>query len=213
MDLERASIEKRDFPQARRGYEPEAVDAHLRAIADAVEQLKSAQPQSSLAGTAASRVESIVAAAEASAREIEEKARAEADATRAQAKRDAAERAQAIVDRVTTRLGALQEELAKALAGLDDRPAPATESEPKPKPKPAAAPEREPEPEPEPEPQAAPEPASEAKPAAPEGARLVALNMALSGTPRDETARYLRENFELDNAEALLDDVYARAGS
>ena len=27
-----------------------------------------------------------------------------------------------------------------------------------------------------------------------------------------ETARYLRENFGLDDAEALLDDVYARAG-
>ncbi|HEY6778971.1 MAG TPA: hypothetical protein VI122_20890 [Thermoleophilaceae bacterium] len=45
-----------------------------------------------------------------------------------------------------------------------------------------------------------------------EGARLIALNMALSGTPRDETARYLAENFELDDPEALLDDVYARAG-
>jgi hypothetical protein len=45
-----------------------------------------------------------------------------------------------------------------------------------------------------------------------EGARLIALNMALSGTPRDETARYLAENFELDDPDALLDDVYSRAG-
>jgi hypothetical protein len=36
--------------------------------------------------------------------------------------------------------------------------------------------------------------------------------MALRGTPRDETARYLAENFELDDPDALLDDVYARAG-
>jgi hypothetical protein len=36
--------------------------------------------------------------------------------------------------------------------------------------------------------------------------------MALDGTPRDETARYLHENFELDDPEALLDEVYARAG-
>jgi hypothetical protein len=49
-------------------------------------------------------------------------------------------------------------------------------------------------------------------PPANEGARLIALNMALGGSPRDETARYLAENFELDDAEALLDDVYARAG-
>jgi hypothetical protein len=48
--------------------------------------------------------------------------------------------------------------------------------------------------------------------AAPEGARLLALKMALDGTPRDETARYLRENFEIEDPEALLDEVYARAG-
>src|SRR5438067_485580 len=46
-----------------------------------------------------------------------------------------------------------------------------------------------------------------------EGARLIALNMALSGTPREETARYLRENFDLENQDDLLDEVYARAGS
>ena len=45
-----------------------------------------------------------------------------------------------------------------------------------------------------------------------EGARVIALNMALSGTSREETAAYLAENFELDDPEALLDDVYARAG-
>jgi hypothetical protein len=45
-----------------------------------------------------------------------------------------------------------------------------------------------------------------------EGARVIALNMALGGTPREETARYLAENFELDDPDALLDDVYARAG-
>jgi hypothetical protein len=36
--------------------------------------------------------------------------------------------------------------------------------------------------------------------------------MALDGTPREETARYLRENFELEDPDALLDEVYARAG-
>jgi hypothetical protein len=53
-------------------------------------------------------------------------------------------------------------------------------------------------------------PASEG-PAAPEGARLLALKMALDGRPRDETAAYLRENFELAEPDALLDEVYARA--
>jgi hypothetical protein len=45
-----------------------------------------------------------------------------------------------------------------------------------------------------------------------EGARVIALNMALGGTPREQTARYLAENFELDDPDALLDDVYSRAG-
>ena len=43
------------------------------------------------------------------------------------------------------------------------------------------------------------------------GARLIALNMALSGTPREETARYLADHFSLADADALLDDVYERA--
>ena len=42
------------------------------------------------------------------------------------------------------------------------------------------------------------------------GARLIALNMALGGTPREETARYLAEHFALADPEALLDDVYSR---
>ena len=36
--------------------------------------------------------------------------------------------------------------------------------------------------------------------------------MALNGTPRDETARYLEENFDLDDPDAILDEVYSRAG-
>ena len=35
-----------------------------------------------------------------------------------------------------------------------------------------------------------------------EGARLIALNMALNGTPREETDRYLSENFQLSDATA-----------
>jgi hypothetical protein len=42
-----------------------------------------------------------------------------------------------------------------------------------------------------------------------EGARLIALNMALNGQSRAETDRYLAENFDLSDREALLDEVYA----
>ena len=42
-----------------------------------------------------------------------------------------------------------------------------------------------------------------------EGARLIALHMALNGTPRDETAKYLSENYQLADRDRLLDDVYS----
>ena len=42
-----------------------------------------------------------------------------------------------------------------------------------------------------------------------EGARLIALNMALNGQSREETDKYLAENFDLSNRAALLDEVYA----
>ena len=64
-------------------------------------------------------------------------------------------------------------------------------------------------PEPEPEPAAA---GGDPAGGEGEGARLIALNMALTGTPREETARYIEENFEVEDREALLDDVYSRAG-
>jgi hypothetical protein len=37
--------------------------------------------------------------------------------------------------------------------------------------------------------------------------------MALSGTAREETDRYLAENFDLADRDALLDDVYATVES
>jgi hypothetical protein len=76
-------------------------------------------------------------------------------------------------------------------------------------------------PEPEPEPVEEKEPTVEEKEPTveepsgsgdSEGARLIALNMALNGTPREDTDRYLAEHFELDDREALLDEVYARVG-
>jgi DivIVA domain-containing protein len=76
--------------------------------------------------------------------------------------------------------------------------------------------EAEDEPEPEEEEPAAPEPEQPSRGGrsirGAEGARLIALNMALNGTPRDETARYLSQNFDLDDQDSLLDEVYARVG-
>ena len=40
MELERNAIERTDFAAARRGYDPEEVDRHLREIGEAVDELK-----------------------------------------------------------------------------------------------------------------------------------------------------------------------------
>src|SRR5215218_3041781 len=162
--------------------------------------------EQSSAAVAAQRVQAIVEAAEATAREIEEKALEEAAAHVANAQGSVA----ALVEQATA-LQRQMDEIAAALgslkAAVDAMTAPAVEV--------AAAPEPEPEVAAEPEPEAAaaelepdPKPA-DAAPKAPEGARLIALNMALSGKPREETARYLRENFDLEAGEQLLDEVYA----
>ncbi len=42
-----------------------------------------------------------------------------------------------------------------------------------------------------------------------DGARLIALNMALNGESRADTERYLAENFELPDRTKLIDEVYA----
>lgn len=73
--MERDQILKDDFPTSRRGWDPDAVRAHLETIAARL-------PRSdvSLADAAASQVGAIIAAAEATAAEIEQRAQQEADA-------------------------------------------------------------------------------------------------------------------------------------
>ena len=41
--VDRDSIQRRDFPTGRKGYDPAAVDEHLRQVADAFER-KAEQP-------------------------------------------------------------------------------------------------------------------------------------------------------------------------
>ncbi len=63
----------------------------------------------------------------------------------------------------------------------------------------------------------APQPVAAAVPAQAEaagggdvdGARLIALNMALNGESRADTERYLADNFELPDRVKLIDEVYA----
>ena len=275
MALERESIEKRDFPIGRRGYDPDAVDAHLSFLAEQVDELKrtSRRRSETLATSASEQVRSIVEAAETSAAEIQRQAeddareiRGEASAEAQSTREQATEQAREYVGRVSEstavmlqRLDAMESELSALveslrtgsnrlnadlqllegnLSELTDAAATRSRFEPEepaaPRapaaPEVAAAPEAsmvvdevdlyeeqsvdEVEPEISHVEPVAPAASAAEPPAAggdddTEGARLIALNMALNGTPREETGRYLAENFSLANAESLLDEVYA----
>jgi DivIVA domain-containing protein len=269
MALDRLQIEKKDFPIGRRGYEPEAVDAHLAQIAEEVAELKvsSRRRSETLASSASDQVRSIVEAAEASAAAIQSQAETDASEIRAEATEDAratrAEanaQAQGYVGRVSEstaamlkRIAAMESELGALLealktgsnrlsadlhlleAGFDEVKSSAV---PPVAASVAAASAVVPVDEADEFEDVVPDdgaegalfeedefedefvveetPAAEASPEVgaagedeSEGARLVALNMALNGTPREETDSYLAENFTLADRGALLDEVYS----
>jgi DivIVA domain-containing protein len=275
--LERQSIEKKDFPIGRRGYDPDAVDAHLTSLAEDVDELKrsSRRRSETLASSASEQVRAIVEAAETSAAEIQRQAEEDAREIRAEAtgeaqstRTQATEQAREYVGRVSEstavmlqRLDAMESELSALIeslrtgsnrlnADLQLLEGNLTEVSEAVSPRPRF--EREPDfesagsvvAEPEPygdlaevevevaiveietlpvedadeemlvvtEVELAPESLARDAPDGAddtEGARLIALNMALNGTPREETDRYLAENFELSNRNGLLDEVYA----
>lgn len=288
MALERQSIEKKDFPIGRRGYDPDAVDEHLSALADEVEELKksSRRRTETLASSASEQVRAIVEAAESSASEIQRQAEEDAAEIRAEAtgeaqatREQATDQARQYVGRVSEstaamlqRLDAMESELGALIESLRTgsnrlnadlqllegnmtevsesvAPRPRFEVEPEAAPAPAIAEapaamsvEEEPaaaaaleEPAAAPEEAEAPLGYDEAEAVEEpsdvgeveddaesldgpveadgsddtEGARLIALNMALNGTPREETDRYLAENFTLSDRAGLLDEVYA----
>lgn len=242
MPLDRQSIEKRDFPIARRGYDPAAVDAHLRALAVEVEELRRTLSEGrgeSLAATAGSQVASILQAAETTAAEIERQASTEAHAVREQANAEALHtREQAIaqarahvqsvsqatakllgrvqsmdgemsslVDRVRSSADRLSGELASVESNVGALYDTAARQTPPPPPAPV-----EPEPSLEfiderPEMQEPVEQVTDSGDV--DGARLVALNMALNGESREDTDSFLMQNFQLSDRQQLLDEVYA----
>jgi hypothetical protein len=234
MALDRQSIEKRDFPIGRRGYDPQAVDAHLSEIATEVEELRlsARRHTESLASSASEQVRAIVEAAEASAAEILRQAESEAREIRAEAaqeaqsaRADATTQARDYVGRVSEstavmlqRLNAMESELGSLIDGLRtganrlnadlqllegnfdgvrDAVGPRAQFSSEAEPEPAVSG------------PLATDGAEATVTEDIEGARLVALNMALNGTPREETDRYLAENFALEDRGALLDEVYA----
>jgi DivIVA domain-containing protein len=229
--LDRQTIMRDDFPSNRRGYDPAAVDAHLDRIADEVDDLRRrAAAPAPLSAQAGEQVQAIVEAAERGAQEIREAAQAEArehvghvtaaaDRLRERIEQMERDVTQLVIDlregadRLRGDLDALQagtDALSSARGAAPAAPAPVEPppAEPRavaPTPEPPAA---APEP-PAPEPATTPEPKNGDSAAA----RIVALDMALSGTSREDTDRYLAENYDLPDRAALLDEVYAAAGS
>jgi len=173
----------------------------------------------SAAATAAEKVRAIVETAERSAAELEAAARDDAARIRADAERQAEARlamAREAAARISERAEELERLVAAARASIASL---ATELDKLRGSGAEAAEPLEPAPD-EAEPidetiaeaeVAAARPPEVAEGGGSEGARVIALNMALGGTPREETARYLAENFDLAEPDALLDDVYARA--
>jgi DivIVA domain-containing protein len=211
--VDRDAIERRDFPVGRRGYDPEAVDSHLRHVADEFERLRGRAPApgpSPLAAGASEQVRLILEAAEASAAELRADAGRQAGDHVARVEQ-AAGGMLSRLDDLERELGALLEALRKSgeklNEGLAQLQSQASDLSGVVEP-PAAPDEIVSVPGPPETPESTGNGASEDE----AGARLIALNMALSGTPREETARYLAEHFTLDDPEALLDDVYNRAG-
>ena len=224
--MDREDIERTNFPVGRRGYDQASVDAHLRAVADEFERVgaRSTAAAPSLSAGTSEHVRLILEAAERSAAELREDAGRRAGDHVGRVG-EAAEGMLRRLDDVQAELTALLEglrasgrQLADGLAALQQqvedvgpRYDEGLQADPGEPPvleedfageAPAVA---------APEPAAAP--AEDGEPADEAGARITALNMALGGSPREETAAYLAEHYALPDPEALLDDVYAKAAS
>ncbi len=117
--MDRNFIERRDFSAARRGYDPDEVDEHLREVADQVVKLQRSQERSEgLAGTAAEQVRGIIEAAERSAAEIQERADEEAS----RITRDAEVRAREARERADSEAASHVERVQEATDPTCERP-------------------------------------------------------------------------------------------
>jgi DivIVA domain-containing protein len=213
-------IERTDFPRVPDGYDPEAVADHLRAVAGTIAELRAATARSS-----GGRVQAIVDAAERSAAELEESARADAEQVRAEAHAEleravgAAAGIEERVAAVTAELERLRDRLRDTAAAPGAAPAPAGEKAPAPPPEeaPAEAEQQhasageEPAPEEEQQEQQHASAGEEPAPAGGEAARVIALNMMLDGASREDVSRYLEQNFDLEEPGEFLDEVWRRA--
>jgi len=179
--------------------------------------------QKALRADTAERLEAIVEAAERAAESVIDDAEAQARRylaqARAEADRMAVGRVGELGDLIETLLGqaislrreaeGLQSTLEEAKARIEPGGAPPAEARQRPE----LAEEQEPEETPrlravpvEDAPAPAPTPSPERSSDAP-GARLLATQMAVSGSSREEIAERLRNGFEIEDVEAILDAI------
>src|ERR1039458_5144603 len=124
VELDRQNIEKRDFPIGRRGYDPAAVDAHLRTLATDVEELRRTLESGageSLGSSAGTQVQGILEAAEATAADIERKASDDARQTRVLADSDAERTRADAVERAQAHVAAVAQATAVLIERSEER--------------------------------------------------------------------------------------------
>jgi outer membrane biosynthesis protein TonB len=177
-----------------------------------------------IAREVADGVRGVLAEAERRADEIVREAEDEATRIRARAESDARKRLEEVSSAFQDLKGKLAGESAEVIPEPPPVPEPEPPATPEPEPPPIPEPTPDPVPEPVPTPPSVPEPTpppDEADPpsvaangaASPDkaAARLVAMKMALDGSSREAIDAHIVANYDVDNRQALLDDVLARA--
>ena len=223
--VEREEIQRGDFPIGRRGYDPAAVDEHLRQVADEMERVRQevARPaRTTLSAGTSEQVRQILEAAERSAAELRGEAGREAE--------DHVGRVGEAADGMLRRLDEVQRELGKLLDELSASGERLADGSPRCRTRSATSAWSTAEAEPEPEDFGPPRPGRDRsqipnRNSSPNGARrpprpppatrpapASSRSTWRSAAPAEETAAYLDEHFSLADADALLDDVYVKAG-
>ena len=174
----------------------------MRRSKDRKDEPQTPGERSELADEAAERLATIVDAAERAAEQVIDDAEARARQVLAEAEAEAERirgEALAAVDRARRELGALVPEAAAEPAPSRANhlsAVPSTEATPTPTPVPRPAP--------DPEPAAVESTEQRGTPA---GARLLATQMAVSGSSREEIEARLRSGFEIEDTAAILDAI------
>lgn len=220
--MNRDEIARTDFPSSRKGYDRDAVDAHLRRLAEMISDLErgAGAGASSVAGGAGEKVAEILSVAEAKAGEIEAEARQRAESIVADARERVSRLGRELSGSAATPEAEVNPEPAvvpePTVPQPEVDPTPTIVPEPAPEPMPEPSPDPAPEPGPEPMPSPTPLPSQPDVPPAANGevaaAKLVALKMALDGSSREEIEKRLADEYGLEDCGPLLDDVLARAG-